>query len=695
MTQYVHLDFETYSCADLKKVGAYAYARHKSTDVLCAAYSFGNGPIRLWLPGDPYPFQDFDGIILAWNAGFERQIWNEVMCDYDWPKKDVENFLCVAAQARCQAIPGALDDATRFLQRKHKKDMKGHAHMLKMCKPLPERERKRYHSDDDRCHHTEENIQKLADYCLRDVAAERDVYSILEPWTDYQRNAYWEDEHINDTGLCVDVEFAEAAVTYADDEKAWFAERLITLTNGEIRTPKQFAKIKEWALPQMSEDAVKITEKWDKGVKKHTFDKNVREQLLLQAKGDSTFLADDQATSFKLEEFIDILDQAGKSTISKYQGICDRAIGDTPTVKGLYVFSGAAQTGRRSSMGLQVHNLYKHVPKEAGDLVEAFIDDSENYIRSFGHPIHTLAKLIRPTFTGCPDGKYDLMWGDWSAIEARILPWLANSPGADRVLDVYRRGQDLYLIVASSILGRTITADMKDERQAYGKVPVLSLGYGGSVPAFQALARNYGVSLEDIVVRGIVKGWRHENGWADVFWKDLHQAAFYAIRKPGMQLRAGRIRYEYNPDTLDGIGALWATLPSGRRLCYPGARNEIVQYKWGGEGWGITAMKGAWKPKAGTDDEWPRIQLWHGLLAENVTQAVNADILTDTIERAYHDYEFTVCGHTHDEIMVQTTDGANDSEALQECMETPSDWYKTLPLAAEVEYGYRYKVPFH
>lgn len=702
----IHLDFETYSEIDLTEVGVYRYASHWSTDVLLASYAVGKGPVQRWRPGQPCPFPDLTGLrFIAWNSNFERIIWTVVLHEmYGWPMPEIEHFACAAAQARLYAAsPGKLEPAGLFFGRQHKKDNKGHLHMLRMCRPASEKEQLAYlavkptqvrysQTELNRCHHTPEAIERLHAYCDVDVLTERDICDILPPWRPEDLETFHENERINDRGVVVDTTFAAAAVEYADLEKVWFNRRLSEISGNIITTPKQYQRIKEWALPQMCEAAVEMTEFYEDGKLKNTFDADTRANLLNASAADAEFLGDN------LHEFFDILDQAGKSTISKYENIARRACTTFDPdglirVHGLYMFSGAAQTGRMSSVGLQVHNLVRDVPKTAEEIIAAFVDGED--VSRYGPPIHTLAQLIRPTFTGCPKGGFDLAWGDWSSIEARVLPWLSLEPAADDLLERFRRGEDVYLKTASDICGRHITAEDEFERQAYGKVPVLSLGYGGAEGAFIAMARNYGVSLDRGIVRDIIKLWRLTNTWATEFWRKLELAAMLAIRHPGRSFKGGRIDYRYDADALGGIGALFATLPSGRPLCYPGARIEVVKKPWGEDGLGITAMKGAWRPKKGAAGEWPRVSVWYGLLAENATQAVAADLLMRAIRLAPFDpYRLDIAMHTHDELVIETDDPERDAPRLNALMQSRPNWpgADLLPLAADVKYGFRYKV---
>lgn len=786
----IHMDDETYGEIDLTKVGAYAYARHPATDILLMSFAVDDGHKQRWRPGDPVPAVFFKKNIEieAWNSQFERLIyWEKLEKRYGWPHLELEQFVCVAAQARAMAAcPSKLEIAALFLDRPFKKDMKGHRHMLYMCKPAPEKEQLEFMrglrdgesaaewaEKAKRCHHTPRNLDRLHDYCDTDLESERDIGSVLPEWNEDVLQAFWESERINDEGLVVDREFALAATEYAEDEKAYFNKRIAEITSEpklnkdgeherdfegnlcyyppEVTTPRQFQRINKWCLPKMCDEAYAMTVWYDNGVKKHSFDADTRANLLAEYARDGEFLDEDVA------EFIEILDAAGKSTISKYEAITKRAIQDDEgrwRIHGLYMFAGAPQSGRYSSVGIQVHNLVRTVPPSALRLIKAFkrrdsrhveqavaewadaindkIDASiskpattpnknrkgiaenqkrygtgANAVGRAGNPgraqkravpeaIHALGQLVRPTITACPHGDFDVAWCDWSSIEAVVLPWLTLDPRAESRLELFRRGEDLYLKTASAICKQLITKEDEFERQAFGKVPELSLGYCGGAGAFMAMGKNYGVHLPERQVVGIVKDWREENPWAMDFARGLERAAMTAIRNPGVGYSHGRVEYFFDEDALDGIGALYAILPSGRALCYPNASIDVQVTPFGKKVLQITAMKGSWRPAKGAV-EWPRVSVWYGLLAENATQGVaTGDLLNAALIRARRKYRLRVCGTTHDEIKIYTPQPEIDAPRLHDCMVEKPKWpgIDALPLRADYGYGYRYKVKF-
>jgi len=663
-----HLDFETFSFCNLTTEGAYRYATDPSTEPLVASYKI-DGKRGRWLPGDPYPFKGYDGPIFAWNAQFERLIWWYVMTRHGWPMVPLKRFYCVAAQARANALPGKLDNASRCLDIRRKKDMAGHRLMMKICVP----------KDGVRYEPTAAELEDLYTYCDRDVDAEEEIHGMLRPLSDQEWQVYHVAERINDEGVGVDLQFAKAAVQYADEERKFFADDLTELTGGAVTAHTQYARTKDWILPQLPPAAETMLVRYKDSEKKHSLDKAVRHNLL-ERDDEEAFLPPE------VRQVVEIVDLAGRSSIAKYQAMIERHMpaawtGCIDRVCGLYMPFGAGQTGRFSSVAVQVHNLMRDVLDDAPTAIKAFIENDQETLAELGEIIPMLSKLLRPTLIPGPGKLHG--WGDWSAIEARVLPWLSGQPEAEPKLKMFRDGVDVYLENVASLGLR--------HRQE-GKVVELSLGYGGGIGALKAMARGYGVHVNEDEGKSWVWGWRDRNPWAGRFWRNLHSAAMHAIDEPESVFEAGRVAYCYHPAVLNGLGALWCRLPSGRVLTYPGARIEPVETPWGEERPGITAIKGNWLPKQG-DRDWPRMTLWHGLLCENPTQAVAADILFEALIRCLAS-KLTVCAHTHDEVLIESPKRRieRDVAKLQTIMTTPTSWGEGIPLDAEVSFGPRYKV---
>jgi DNA polymerase len=280
--------------------------------------------------------------------------------------------------------------------------------------------------------------------------------------------------------------------------------------------------------------------------------------------------------------------------------------------------------------------------------------------------------MLRPALIAAPE--HVLVAYDWSAVEARVTAWASADPQAEDVLQVFRDGRDIYKREAAGIYKTPEDRVSKEQRQI-GKVAILSLGFGGSVGAFSAMGRNYGVIMPESDSRRIVDAWRRANPWAVRYWSKLEEAYTRALRNPGREFPVGRITYMYDGQHL------WYALPSGRILCYPFAKFE------GDE---ITYVKAAWKPAADAK-EWPRARLWKGLATENITQAIAHDLLRETL-RKFDALGLSSVAHVHDEAVVEcrAEDAERVSALMLEVMTTAPAWAQGLPLAAEGSIMLRY-----
>jgi DNA polymerase len=378
---------------------------------------------------------------------------------------------------------------------------------------------------------------------------------------------------------------------------------------------------------------------------------------------------------------LELIDDTAYSAVSKHAAAVKRVSPDG-RLRGSYVLNGAAQTGRFSSTGLQVHNLprleYKEIMHYTGHdkgAEDAALDALCSMITQ-GHvvPQMMLAQAARP-MVKAPPGRW-LVWGDWSAIEGRALPWLA---GAEDKLQLYRQGQDIYRHTAAAIFGIVPEAVSAAQRQE-GKVAELALGFGGGPGALLNMARAYRVSMTEAAAKVTVRRWREANSWAVDYWDTVHRAFITAMRHPHEPQWAGRVRYCYIPET----SAVWCELPSGRLLAYRDPHYTVKPEHRRRKGdvpneRELTVRRGH-----------ARIPVWHGLLVENITQATAADLLRQALRDSL--LSLYVVGHTHDEIIAECDVGDVPyvRKRLEYTMATVPSWAEGLPLAVKVEDGERY-----
>ena len=623
----LYCDFETRSQCDLKVAGVYNYAQHGSTEVLCMSYAFDDEDVQTWLPSQPFP--DITGqMIYAHNAAFERLIFWYVL-QLDIPLK---SFYCTAAQARANCAPGSLEDVGRFAGASMKKDHRGAQLIRKMSVPP-----------------YEESLELTAEmvaYCEQDVRAMRAISKAMRPLSPTELKDYHVNERINDRGVLVDVPMCHAAVKYASAELAEIQEIVVEVTHGEI-TSVRSPKMRAWVYDRVDGEARKLMEKDGKV----SIDKTVRFNLL-----------NCDGVPPDVQEVIQCADDLWASSVAKFSRLAQLSDEEDRRVRGAFVFAGGSATGRASSYGAQVHNFTRKCAENPEDVRLAMVRGHAIVPRYGKRVTDVLKGMLRPALIPAK-GKY-LVVADWSAIEARVNPWLSGK--GDDKLAIFAFGEDVYKVNAAATFRVSVSRVTKEQRQI-GKVQELACGFAGGVGAFAAMGRAYGVALPESDARRMVDAWRRANPWAVPYWQDLESAYTRAMRNKGKDFSAGRVTYMF-----DGLH-LWYVLPSGRILCYPYARLETD---------GVTYAKAAWKPAAGAK-EWPRARLWKGLACENITQAVANDLLRHSL-RQLND----VVLHVHDEIVIETA--TPDPQALRLIMCTPPAWAKGLPLDAEVEVMTRY-----
>jgi len=655
------LDFETRSRCDLISHGGYNYAKDISTSVLCLSYAFNDEDVQTWVPSQPFPQQIIyfikQGIqIRAHNAAFERLIFWYVLCpDYNVPEPKLEQFYCTATQARANCAPGSLEDVGRFSGANMRKDHRG-SQLIRLLS-IPKADGT--FNDDPTL------MAEMVAYCEQDVRAMRAISQAMRQLSDEELADYHVNERINDRGVLIDTDLCNAAIGYASVELEEIEKIVTEVTEGEI-TSVRSTKMREWVLARVGNEAKKLMEIYKDDVKKYSIDKSVRANLLVLAQENPEQVPPNVA------DVIQCADDLWASSVAKFKRLKELADVEDQRVRGAFVFAGGSATGRASSYGAQLHNFTRKCAKEPDAVRQAMVR-SHSIVPVYGKRVTDVLKgMLRPAIIAPKN--HVLVVADWSAIEARVNPWLSPHSSAKDLLNVFTSGKDIYVREAAGIYACSENDITPDKRQL-GKIAILSLGFGGGAGAFTAMSRAYGVSMSEAEIKRVINAWRRNNPWAVDLWQNLENAYTRAMRNVGREFSAGRVTYLFDGQHL------WYALPSGRVLCYPFAKLEPD---------GVTYAKSAWKPAADAT-EWPRGRLWRGLACENIVQATANDVLRHALRVLDQDGYMPVA-HVHDEAVLQCHESEAEAvmQKMQEVMCTPPAWAQGLPLNIEVNTMQRY-----
>lgn len=658
----LHIDLETRSPVNLPKVGIDVYFEHPDTDVLCAAWCIGDGPIELWLPSMTCPdaIKNYTGTIHAHNAAFELTAWEKILAPrYGWPPMQLERFRCSMAAAYSMSLPGSLENAAIALGLDAKKDAEGRRIMLQLSQPRT--------LDPLTWWEDLEKLERLYEYCMQDTRVERELSNKLVTLSDAEQALWCLDMRINRRGIHFDREAVVAAQAMADSEKKRLDGEMQHLTNGYVGSCGAHASLVEW----IQLHGVKI-------------DGVAKPDVLDALSGD---LPAPVRAALLLRQ------EAAKSSVAKLRSMLNAASADD-RIRHMLQYHGAA-TGRWAGRRVQLHNLPR--PTLAQPYIEACIhlikagkrDDIELF---YGRPLDVIASCLRGMLDAAP-GKV-LMAVDFSNIEGRVLAWLA---GEEWKLDAFRaydrgEGPDIYKLAYSRSFNVPAESVTKDERQV-GKVQELALGYQGWVGAFQTMAKGSNVVISDERAAEIAGAWRTAHPATRKYWGELEAAAIMAVRNPDVPQRVGP---DGRASTFLRVGNfLWLHLPSGRCLCYP-YPEVILKTRTFTKEDGSTYTKSndalQYVGQSSITNKWGPVDTYGGSLAENITQAVSRDILAEALVRVGAIYDDIVL-HVHDEVVIEL-DGTEIPEVLEHfenlVAESPT-WAAGLPIAAEGWRGKRYR----
>lgn len=637
------IDIETYSSVDLAKCGVYKYCQSPDFEILLFAFSLDGGPVTVWEPclDGKIPDEMADALInprylkTAHNAAFERT----ALAAYFGVPMPAEQWECTMALAAQCGLPLSLDAASKALGLDAKKDAAGKALIKYFCTPC-----KPTKANGGRTrnlpHHDPEKWEKFIEYCRQDVVVEqaiREKLSWFKP-TDTERRVWILDQKINDTGVLLDPVLAENAI-YIDTE---YRERLtaeaVALTG--LDNPNSVSQLKTW-LGEALETEIDTLNKESVG------------DLLKSANGQA-------------ERVLQIRQLMAKSSVKKYTAMIN-AVGSDCRVRGLLQYYGANRTGRWAGRLVQVQNLPQNKLPDLALARQIVRDgDTDGLEWVFGNVPDTLSQLIRTAFVA-PAGSRFIV-ADFSAIEARVIAWLAGERWRMDVLNTHGKIYEASAAQMFKVPLETISKDGPNYHlRAKGKIAELALGYQGGTGALEKMGA-LKMGLEAAELPRLVTMWRAANRYIVDLWDRVNDAALMALANSGTAYRlSSGVKFLYL------VGHLIIRLPSGRDLVYQNARIQKNRF-------GLDAIK--YQGMDQTTKQWGWQETYGGKLVENITQAVARDLLADALLRL-DAAGYKIAMHVHDECVLEMPYGQGSTEEVDQIMGEPIPWAAGLPLKAE------------
>jgi DNA polymerase bacteriophage-type len=639
----LHIDLETRSTLDLKKVGVYVYAAHPTTEIITVAWALDDEPV--WatrLDDGQRPTDLMEALadpsvtVCAHNAGFERVMIERLAGPRDdWPVPTLDRWDCTAARAARQALPRSLDGAAKAMHLDVRKDEAGHRRMLQMSKPRFIREDGSvvWWEDDAR-------FDELLAYNARDVEVERALDRVLYPLPDDERAMWQLTEIINDRGVPVDLEFVRNAQEAARLFQRECDLRIHSLTGGAVTGVKDLRSMKAWL----------------GGI--DTLDKAALSEML---KGSSWTPAQ--------REVLEIRQAAGKSSNAKLDAFLQRADADG-RVRGNLVWHRAS-TGRYAGAGVQLQNL----PRPGkGDGEEEFYRDVielpyDQLFEKYPDFLTKLSGSLRGAVSTHALSACLLYRADYAAVEARGVAWLARS---QKLLDAFLSGADVYKVMASLIFKKPV-AEVSDDERFIGKQVVLGCGYGLGPAKFQAMCAGFGRQISMELAELAVRAYRSENPEIPALWRGLEGAAIAAVGSPGKITSYNGIRF-----CMHGV-FLVMMLPSGRKIFY--CEPTVIEGRFGNPQLSFMAENPVTK-------QWGRETTWGGTLTENAVQGICYDLMANAM-MTLEDMGLDPILSVHDELICEAPVGLS-KRVLEQPMCLLPEWAEGFPLKAEGNVGARY-----
>ena len=638
------IDLETYSDVDLGNCGVYRYVEG-DFHILLFAYAFDDEDVQVvdMACGETLPKRVVDAIFdenvikAAWNAQFERTCLSQ----YFGVRLSPDSWQCSMVWSASLSLPLKLKTAAEVLKTGEQKDDAGER-LIKYfsvpCRPTKTNGGRTRNLPE----HDMEGWQRFKSYCLQDVRTERDIRHKLEafPLKDSEWDFYHMDQRINDRGVRIDRTLVEQAITCDLMLSEEMTKKAYELTG--LENPNSVSQLKGW----LEERGIEIDSLGKKDV------------AAMIKEIDKSGLDQEALDMLKLRL------QMAKSSVKKYQA-ADRYVCKDGRAHGLFQFSGANRTQRWAGRGIQLQNLpQNHIStlQEARDLVKLGCFDMVESI--YGNTPDILSQLIRTMLI--PKEGSMFVVADFSAIEARVLAWLA---GEEWVLDAFRKGQDLYCTVASQMFHKPVVKHgINGELRQKGKIATLACGYGGSSGALISMgALEQGLTESELP--DIIESWRSANPKIVKFWWDVEKAAIDTV-KDHQERTVRNVGFQFSANTL------WIVLPSGRRLAY--IKPRLQPNRFGRMAITYEGLNAA--------NKWSRGETYSGKIVENITQSTARDLLAEAMWRM-EQKGLDIVAHIHDEVVLEVPKDSVTVEDVTRIMNENPSWAEGLPLSSAGYFG--------
>jgi len=633
----ISIDIESYSSVDLAKSGVYRYIESSDFEILLFGYSIDGGDVEVidLASGEKLPEEIqsalTDPSITKWafNAQFERICLSKWLGLPNGQYLSPKSWRCTMVWSAYMGLPLSLEGSGAVLGLEKQKLSEGKDLIRYFCKPCNPTATNGGRSRNLPIH-APDKWSEFKSYNLRDVEAEISIQEKLSkfPVPEEVWNEYHLDQEINDRGVSLDMPFVNEAIKMDTRSRSELLQKMKRLT--DLDNPNSVAQMKNWLS--------------DQGLETDSLGKKVVSELIQTAPPD-------------LKEVLELRQSLAKSSVKKYSAM-ENAVCADGRARGMFQFYGANRTGRWAGRIIQLQNLpQNHLPdlEQARALVR--YGDFEALEMLYDSIPEVLSELIRTSFIPTPGRKFIV--ADFSAIEARVIAWLAGEKWRQQV---FESGGDIYCASASQMFSVPVEKHgVNGHLRQKGKIAELALGYGGSVGALKAMgALEMGLNEDEL--QPLVTAWRTTNPNIVRLWWEVDKAAMKAVRERTVTETHG-IRFSYQS------GMLFITLPSGRRLSY--VKPRIGTNMFGSD---CITYEGV-----GGTKKWERIDSYGPKFVENIVQATSRDLLCYSMQ-SLKDYNIVI--HVHDEIVIEAGMETSIESICNQMSHTPP-WAKGLLMRAD------------